>query len=120
MSVIVTAATPPGTGMLPDPPQDAAVVGGHVDEPDKGRHQQATAEAVEANRSHLRFAVGGVDVDVSLPPVDRLAFYAGLTGFALLGVIEWPIAALTAVGHALADDRSNRKLHALGVALDAV
>jgi len=37
----------------------------------------------------------------------------------VFGLIEWPIAVLTGVGHLLSDDRHNRTLQALGVALDA-
>jgi len=37
----------------------------------------------------------------------------------VFGLIEWPIAVLTGVGHLLSDDRHNRTLQALGEALDA-
>jgi len=58
-------------------------------------------------------------VEVTLPPLDKLAFYAGLGAAVAFGVIEWPIAALTGLGHLLTDDRRNRTLRALGEALDA-
>ena len=67
----------------------------------------------------LHFTLAGTKVDVTLPPLDKLAFYVGLTGAAVLGVIEWPIALLTGVGHLLSDDRGNRALRALDESLDA-
>ncbi len=86
--------------------------------PDGGQHQQAAQQAVDANSTHLHFQLGDTVVDMTLPPVDRLACYAGLTGAAAFGLIEWPIAALTGLGHLLSDDRRNRALRALGEALD--
>jgi len=84
-----------------------------------GSNQQATRQAVDANTSHLRFHLGDTEVDVSLPPLNKLAFYAGLSAGAVFGLIEWPIAVLTGVGHLLSDDRHHRTLQALGEALDA-
>lgn len=85
----------------------------------RGRNQQATRQAVDANTSHLRFRLRDIDVDVSLPPLNKLAFYAGLSAGAVFGLIEWPVAVLTGVGHLLSDDRHHRTLQALGEALDA-
>jgi hypothetical protein len=75
---------------------------------------------VEANTTHLDLELGSAQLHLTLPPLDKLAFYAGLAGAAAFGVIEWPIAVLTGVGHLLSDDRRNRALRALGEALDAV
>ena len=83
------------------------------------QHQRAAQQAVDANSTHLDFRVGATHVHVTMPPLDKLAFYAGLTGATALGVIEWPIALLTGIGHFLSDDRRNRTLRALGEALDA-
>ena len=76
-------------------------------------------KAVGASTTQLDFHLGRTQVHVVLPPVDKLAFYAGLAGAAAFGAIEWPIALLTGVGHLLSDDRRNRTLGALGEALDA-
>ncbi len=84
-----------------------------------GQHRQAAQQAVDSNSSHLRFHLADTAVDVSFPPLDKLAFYAGLGGAVAFGLIEWPIAALTGLGHLLSDDRRNRTVHALGEALDA-
>jgi hypothetical protein len=85
-----------------------------------GRHQQAAKRAVEATATHLDLRLGDTEIEITLPPPDKLAFYAGLTAAAALGVVDWPIALVTAVGHLLSDDQHNRTLHALGEALDAV
>ncbi len=84
-----------------------------------GQHRHAAQQAVDSNSSHLRFHLGDTAVDVSFPPLDKLAFYAGLGGAVAFGLIEWPIAALTGLGHLLSDDRRSRTLRALGEALDA-
>jgi hypothetical protein len=42
---------------------------------------------------------------VTLPPRDRLIFYAGLGALAAFEVVEWPIAMIVGVGHMLADQR---------------
>lgn len=114
----------PTPGAAPAAPPDTVSVG-RSRTPSLGskrehrRHEQAAHQAVSANSSHLRFTVGDTRVDLTLPPVEKLAFYAVLGGAAVLGVIEWPIALLTGLGHLLTDDRRNRTLRALGVALDA-
>jgi len=84
-----------------------------------GQHRHAAQQAVDSNSSHLRFHLGDTAVDVSFPPLDKLAFYAGLGGAVAFGLIEWPIAALTGLGHLLSDDRRSRTVRALGEALDA-
>jgi len=83
------------------------------------QHGDAAQQALDANSSHLRFHLGDTNVDVSFPPLDKLAFYAGLGGAVAFGLIEWPVAALTGLGHLLSDDRHHRTLRALGEALDA-
>lgn len=88
-------------------------------QPAGGDNSQAAEQAVQATSSHVHLTLGGTRIDVTLPPVNKLAFYLGLTGAAALGVIEWPIAAVTGIGHLLSDDRGNRALRALGEALDA-
>ncbi|MDT0261235.1 hypothetical protein [Jatrophihabitans lederbergiae] len=82
-------------------------------------NSQAAEHAVQATSSHVHLSLGTTTIDVTMPPVDKLAFYLGLTAAAALGVIEWPIAAVTGIGHLLSDDRGNRALRALGEALDA-
>ena len=100
----------------PAPAHPAAKPAGGTD---TGPHAQAAQDAVDANSTDLHFCVGDAAVHVTLPPLDKFAFYAGVTGAAAFGLIEWPIAALTCLGHLLSDDRRNRTVRALGDALDA-
>jgi hypothetical protein len=110
-----TSATPsPGTSLANRTPARSRSAPTHA-----GHHQRAARKAVEANTTQLDFHIGQTQVHVVMPPLDKLAFYAGLAGAAAFGAVEWPIALLTGVGHLLSDDRRNRTLRALGEALDA-
>jgi hypothetical protein len=117
-------ALPPGSAdpalALSAPPGKSprATGGGATD--DAHRHRQAAQHAIHTNTTHLDLRLGSAHAHLELPPVDKLAFYAGLVGAAAFGVIEWPIAVIAGVGHLLSDDRRNRTLRALGEALDAV
>jgi len=115
----MATATAPAAGRASAEPETRQhTTKGH---PGRGssQHRQAAQQAVDSNSTHLRFHVGDTRVDVTVPPLDKLAFYAGLGGAVAFGLIEWPIAALTGLGHLLSDDRRNRTLRALGDALDA-
>jgi hypothetical protein len=57
-------------------------------------------------------------VDLALPSADQLAFYGGIGLLAALGVVEWPVATLLVVGHALAASRHSRMLQEFGQALE--
>jgi len=111
---VTTAALAEPTAPAPAHPAAKPAAG-----TDTGRHQQAAQDAVDANSTHLHFCVGDAAVHLTLPPLDKLASYAGVTGAAAFGLIEWPIAALTCLGHLLSDDRRNRTVRVLGDALDA-
>lgn len=84
-----------------------------------GHHRRAVQHALDANTTHLDLRLGPAQLHLTLPPVDKLAFYVGLAGAVTFGVIEWPIAIITGIGHALSDDRHHRTVRALGEALDA-
>jgi hypothetical protein len=66
----------------------------------------------------------GVSLDLplvghmNLPPLYHLGWYAGLATLAAVEIIEWPIAALLAVGKALADNHHSRLLVEFGEALE--
>lgn len=55
---------------------------------------------------------------ITLPPPDRLIFYAGLGLLAVFEVIEWPVALIVGVGHMLADQRQSRTGQGVGEALE--
>lgn len=111
---VATRAAPAARAAAPGRPA------GDGSRPGPGHHRRAADRALDRNSTHLDFALGRVEVHVTLPPLDKMAFYVGLAGAAALGVVEWPVALLTGVGHLLSDDRRNRTVRALGEALDAV
>jgi len=80
----------------------------------------ATRRVVHEQRVHVSFGIPGGTLTLAFPPPERLAFYAGLTVAAAFGAISWPVAVITGLGHALADDHNNRTLEAVGEALEAV
>lgn len=55
---------------------------------------------------------------IELPPVDQLAFLAGLGFLAAFELIEWPIALAIGVGHELARSRHGKVLREFGEALE--
>ncbi len=75
----------------------------------------AAEEAVQDNVTSLHLPWVG---DVSLPPADHLAWYAGVFTLTAIELIDWPVALVLAVGKALADNRSHRTLRSLGEALE--
>ena len=104
-----TLASPAITTASAGPPRQPA-----------GRHTRAAQHAIDATSTTVHFRLWDSDVKLNLPPLDKFAFYVGLGGAAAFGVIEWPIAVITGVGHLLSEDRHNRTLRTLGEALDAV
>lgn len=78
-------------------------------------HQVAAQQVVEQETSRVTLPVLG---SVSLPGPDRLAWYGGVAALAVLGLIDWPVAAVIVAGHLLADNARNRALKGFGQALD--
>lgn len=76
--------------------------------PREDRQRRAAQQAVAVDRTRLALGVGDTTVVLDVPPLDRLGFYADLTAAATVGLVEWPVAALTAVGHALSHTRCVR------------
>jgi hypothetical protein len=99
-------------------PADTATPAGRPRQP-AGRNTRAAQHAIDVTSTTVRFHLGDTQIKLNLPPLDKSAFYVGLAGAAAFGVIEWPIAVITGVGHLLSEDRHNRTLRALGEALDA-
>jgi hypothetical protein len=52
------------------------------------------------------------------PPLEHLAFYAGLATLVGVGLVEWPIGVALGVGHILIDLTRRPGLEALGQALE--
>lgn len=77
----------------------------------------AANEAVDQNVTEFSVPFIG---KVSLPPVDHMAWYAGVGVLTAVELLEWPVAVLVIVGKALADSRTHRTLRSFGEALEDV
>jgi hypothetical protein len=81
-----------------------------------GSPAAAARRVITANTMHLTlpFGLG----EVTLPAPQRLAWYGGVVAIAALELIDWPIAIVLLVGHALAEDHHHRVLQDFGEALE--
>ncbi|HEY0695901.1 MAG TPA: hypothetical protein VGD71_43540 [Kribbella sp.] len=75
----------------------------------------AALRAIEQNSVRVNLPCVGT---VRLPPPEHLAWYGGIAAITALGFLEWPVAAVLAVGHLLAQDHHNRVLRDFGEALE--
>jgi hypothetical protein len=55
---------------------------------------------------------------LTVPPPDRLAYFAGLGVLATVGLIDWPVALVIAGGHLLADQHWSRVTQGVGEAME--
>lgn len=55
---------------------------------------------------------------LDLPPRDALVYIGGLGALAVIGIIEWPVAAVVGIGHLLAAERHSRALRSVGEAME--
>lgn len=58
------------------------------------------------------------NANLSVPAPEHLVFYAGIGVMALVGIMEWPVVAVVAIGHVLANSQHNKALQLLGEALE--
>jgi hypothetical protein len=80
------------------------------------RPAKRAAEQVLARHS-LTVTLPGNIGTLHLPEPDRLAFYGGIGALAAFGILDWPVAVVLGVGHALADDHHHQCLAEFGEAL---
>jgi hypothetical protein len=80
-----------------------------------GQARQAAQRATAHNSTRIIAPVLGA---VDLPSTEELAFIGGIGLLAVVGVLEWPIAATLAVGHLFASNRRNKTLRDFGSALE--
>ena len=76
---------------------------------------EVARQVVDGNSVSLDLPLLG---HVNLPPPYHLFWYAGVATLAAIEIIEWPIAAVLAVGKALADNHHSRVLREFGDALE--
>ena len=80
------------------------------------RHAALAAErAVRRNSLRLQLPVVG---ELTLPSPEQVAFIGGVVVLAVIGVLEWPVAALLGAGHALATRSHAKMVRAFGEALE--
>jgi hypothetical protein len=75
----------------------------------------AAERAVQRNSLQVRLPIAG---EVQLPAPDEIAYIGGVAVLAIVGVLEWPVAVLLGVGHAMAGLRHRKLLRAFGQALE--
>lgn len=76
-----------------------------------------TFSIVTAKGGHrIRLTADGTRLET--PPVEHLAFYAGVGLLAAAEIIEWPVALVLTTGHILTGLTNRPGLAALGDALD--
>ena len=75
----------------------------------------ALLHAIEKNYPKVTIPFLG---DMHLPPPQQLAWLGGLATLAVVGVLEWPVAAAIGIGHVLAQQRHVQVLRDFGEALE--
>jgi len=80
-----------------------------------GHGRRAAQHATDRNSVRLTVPLIGT---VDLPPTEELAYIGGVGVLAVAGVLEWPIAAVLAVGHLFANSRHNKTMRDFGEALE--
>ena len=76
----------------------------------------AAEQAVRSNSLYLRLPVLG---ELTLPAPEQVAFIGGVAALAVIGVLEWPVAAFLVIGHGVATHAHRKMVRALGEALEA-
>lgn len=77
--------------------------------------------AVEAAKRAAGRNVTHVDMfgcQFELPAADQLVFLAGIAALAVVDIIEWPVAAVMALGHLLMRSHHSKLLRDFGEALE--
>ena len=64
---------------------------------------------------HIQLPVLG---ELNLPAPEQVAFIGGVAFLAVIGVLEWPVAALLGIGHVLATDAHRKVVRAFGEVLE--
>jgi hypothetical protein len=80
-------------------------------------NRRSTAVAT-ATHNLRRVHLPGVG-EVTLPPPERVAYYAGVGTLAAFGLIDWPVALVITAGHLLADQNMFARIRGLGEAAES-
>lgn len=79
---------------------------------------QRVAEQV-SERTDIHVTLPGLG-RINLGSPDQLAYFARIATLTALEMIEWPVAAILAAGHLLAEQLRSNTLHAFGEALEQI
>jgi hypothetical protein len=108
-----------GDGSAPHPAQSSQRRSARTSLRDSGDLLRAPGSrpgaSVTAGRIAINLPLLG---NVKLPPPEQMAYYAGIGALVALEVVEWPVALVLAVGHALITQQHNHTLHEFGQALE--
>lgn len=75
----------------------------------------ALLRAIQKNTVRVELPMVG---EIRLPPGDTLAWLGGLAALAVVGVLDWPVAAVIGAGHVLAHQNHLRLLKDFGEGLE--
>ncbi|GAC1407119.1 MAG: hypothetical protein NVS4B6_24730 [Mycobacterium sp.] len=82
-----------------------------------GGHRNAVDRVRQAESFAVDLPLVG---HMRIPRPERLAYYGALAALAAAEIIEWPIALVLGVGHALAENHQSKFAQELGEALEEV
>ena len=74
--------------------------------------------SMRSSQGGHRIVITADGTKLETPPVEHLAFYAGLGALAVAEIIEWPVALMLAAGHILIGLTNRPALNELGEVLD--
>jgi hypothetical protein len=77
--------------------------------------RHAAERAARHNSINIRLPIVG---ELEMPAKEELAFIGGVVALAVVGILEWPVAALLCIGHKLATSRHNKIIREFGEALE--
>lgn len=80
----------------------------------RGNSADAAVKAIRSHDTAVTIPAAGT---LHLPSKSTLAYFAGIGALAALGIIEWPVAAVVAIGHLLAQQHGNAALEEFGQGL---
>jgi hypothetical protein len=92
-------------------------MGVEIDEGGESEMMTPTLSICSTHGGH-RILITADGTRLETPPVEHLAFYAGVGALAAAEIIEWPVAVVLTVGHLLIGLTHRPALKELGEALD--
>lgn len=79
--------------------------------------EQVAEKTVKQNSTCIQLPFIG---QITVPPPEGLAWYAGVGLLGITGIVDWPIVAVMSLGRLLSEMRRNKTLQDFGQALEQV